>query len=188
MMVPESTLKLHLGCGQNRLPGWENHDRDVDLRQPLPWHDGVAGFIFAEHVIEHLTAPQGLRLLEQCWRVLCPGGVLRLAFPDPIRIHQLTSLELRNYAAGLRRKRVKVSEAPEQEWRDCVRAVVCNWGHESVWTFDLALVLLGAVGFSDVGRRTYGHSTFAELDGIDGHHLVAPELARLETNIVEATK
>jgi len=181
-------LKIHLGCGGHELAGWENHDRDVDLRLPLPWVDGAAGFILAEHVIEHLTAPQGMLLLEECFRVLRSGGVLRLSFPDPVRVHRLAPIELKNYAAGLRRKSVNISTAPEQCWRDCVRSVVCCWKHQSAWTIELALVLLRAAGFTSFELCAYGVSTVPELAGVDGHHLAAGELARLESTIVEATK
>ena len=55
----DDVLKLNLGCGTNKLDGWENHDVDVDLRAPLPWPDGAAEFILLERVLEHFNSSTG---------------------------------------------------------------------------------------------------------------------------------
>ena len=83
--------KLNLGCGTNILPGWENHDQDVDLRKPLPWMDGAADFVLLEHVLEHFNSAIGYSILEECWRVLKPGGVLRVCVPDVSRVARVSS-------------------------------------------------------------------------------------------------
>jgi predicted SAM-dependent methyltransferase len=83
--------RLHLACGKVHLPGWVNIDRDApsnivdvswDLRDPLPIADMSAEFIHHEHFLEHLTVPEGLKLLRESRRLLMPGGVLRVAMPD----------------------------------------------------------------------------------------------------------
>jgi hypothetical protein len=33
-------------------------------------------------MIEHISKSDGLRLLQECWRILKPGGVIRLTIPD----------------------------------------------------------------------------------------------------------
>jgi len=84
-------LRLHLGCAWNRLPGWVNIDllrpgRSLnlywDLRRGLPFPPNSIEAIFAEHLFEHLTYAQGIELMNECWRVLLPGGVLRIGVPD----------------------------------------------------------------------------------------------------------
>jgi SAM-dependent methyltransferase len=155
----------------------------VDIRKPLPWSDGVVGFVFAEHVIEHVTAPQAVRFLQECCRVLRPGGVLRLAFPDVERVHCLVPDDVETYAGALRRR-----DIPATTRGDCVRSVVCCWEHQSAWTHGLALVLLRAVGFHDVTVCDYGMSSFPELRGVERHHLTVGKVARLETSIMEAVR
>ena len=85
----EGVLRLHLGCGDDILPGYVNHDLtrhrpevDVahDLRQlPWPWEDHSAEIIRLLDVLEHL--PEVVPIIDECWRVLKPGGVLHLRVP-----------------------------------------------------------------------------------------------------------
>lgn len=87
--------KLHLGCGSVIHPGWDNLDIApppggivCDLRKPLPYGANSVDFIFHEHFIEHLDRDQGVRLLKECYRVLKPGGVMRISTPDLLLIAQ----------------------------------------------------------------------------------------------------
>jgi predicted SAM-dependent methyltransferase len=86
--LPQRDLKLHLGCGSVHLAGWVNIDREVaadlrlDVRAGLPFADGSARLVYHEHLMEHLTVDEGVRCLRDWFRVLAPGGVLRIATPD----------------------------------------------------------------------------------------------------------
>ncbi|MEO8078027.1 MAG: methyltransferase domain-containing protein [Acidobacteriota bacterium] len=82
-------LQIQLGSGGQRKEGWVNvdlfADADVqlDLREPLPFADGSATLVYAEHVLEHFTYPTEARaLLSEIWRVLAPGGMIKLVVPD----------------------------------------------------------------------------------------------------------
>jgi|GEM_PF-1765280 len=83
-----AALFLNIGCGAHKLPGFVNIDREsgadleLDVTLGLPFADGAVQGIFSEHFIGHLTRPQAIAFLRECRRVLCPGGVLRVATPD----------------------------------------------------------------------------------------------------------
>jgi len=79
---------LDLGCGETKqYPGNIGVDMratpsvDVvgDLTDGLPFPDGSADRIFAVHVLEHLI--DFLPLVDECHRVLRPGGVLHVLSP-----------------------------------------------------------------------------------------------------------
>jgi len=53
-----------------------------DLIYGIPLADQSADFVYSSHFLEHLDRSVGRRLLEECLRVLKPGGVLRIAVPD----------------------------------------------------------------------------------------------------------
>lgn len=74
-------MKIQFGCGSNILDGWNNHDAEVDITKPLPYGDGVADMVLAEHVSEHVTGPEVLRFFTEVHRILKPGGVFRVCVP-----------------------------------------------------------------------------------------------------------
>lgn len=89
----ENKLKLHIGCGTNYIDGWinidNNSDKNIkkldfmwDLRNPLPFRENSVDFVYNEHFLEHLTAEEGIKALQEFKNILKPGGVLRVAMPD----------------------------------------------------------------------------------------------------------
>jgi SAM-dependent methyltransferase len=53
-----------------------------DVRKRLPFPDGSLDAVYASHLLEHLYADEARKLLRECFRVLRPGGVLRMVVPD----------------------------------------------------------------------------------------------------------
>lgn len=80
--------KLHIGCGNQILPGWINHDLvplpqvDVvfDLTQ-FPWPLETSRFdeILMAHVLEHL--PDTVKTLEEMHRISAPGAKITIRVP-----------------------------------------------------------------------------------------------------------
>ena len=51
-----------------------------DLNEyPWPWDDETADVIYAKDVLEHLN--DLVKSLEECWRILIPGGMFYLSVP-----------------------------------------------------------------------------------------------------------
>ncbi len=81
---------LNLGAGNRIIDGAVNHDRTAhrpeiavvhDLNDlPWPWPDGAFKLIHASSVFEHLEIDL-VQALDECWRILRPGGQLRLKVP-----------------------------------------------------------------------------------------------------------
>lgn len=90
VIAPAPELKLDLGCGQNKTPGFTGVDLyapEVDVRLdlfkfPWPWKDGSVTEIVASHFLEHV--PQALRwpFMSECWRILKEEGVMRIVVPN----------------------------------------------------------------------------------------------------------
>jgi predicted SAM-dependent methyltransferase len=99
---------LNLGCGASYHPDWINMDfipanPDViahDLRKPLPLEKSSCDVIYTSHVLEHLSRHEARTFLEECNRVLRPGGLLRIAVPDLEMIARLYIRYLDAAAAG----------------------------------------------------------------------------------------
>jgi predicted SAM-dependent methyltransferase len=82
--------RLHWGCGPNTPYGWVNSDIlafpgvDVvaDIREGLPFEDGAFDLIVTIHTLPELAFREMDRALAELFRVLAPGGTLRLSLPD----------------------------------------------------------------------------------------------------------
>lgn len=87
---------LNIGCGYrfSHDVRWLNVDlaptsqevQKIDVAEGLPFQDQSFLGVYHSHVLEHLDSEAGLRLVRECFRVLQPGGVLRVAVPDLERI------------------------------------------------------------------------------------------------------
>lgn len=81
--------KLHLGCGNIRIPGFLNIDiqpgPSVDLvadLKELPLEPNRASLVYASSVLEHFGRDEWSALIEYWSTFLVPGGVMRLSVPD----------------------------------------------------------------------------------------------------------
>jgi glycosyltransferase involved in cell wall biosynthesis len=82
--------KLNLGCGNRWRTGWVNidftsnneHVIPHNMLNGIPCDDAACAVVYHSHVIEHFTRKDAHAFLTECHRVLRPGGVLRIAFPD----------------------------------------------------------------------------------------------------------
>jgi predicted SAM-dependent methyltransferase len=53
-----------------------------DLTKTLPFEANSVSAIYGSHVLEHLYRAEAQTLLLECFRVLKPGGVIRMVVPD----------------------------------------------------------------------------------------------------------
>jgi predicted SAM-dependent methyltransferase len=83
-------LKLHLGCGMRYIPGFVHVDINdaphIDHCLPLDdlsfFKSDSVDLIYASHVLEHFGRNEVQAVLNGWYRILKPGGILRLAVPD----------------------------------------------------------------------------------------------------------
>lgn len=129
-----------------------------DCRTSLPFADGAVAGIRIEHFAEHLDPREELpALLQDCYRCLAPGGVLRLIVPD-------AGAYLRAYAAGtddaLGAIGVPIPFPDDLPTRMDVVAFAFHQWHEHRWGYDTESLTarLQAAGFRDVEAATYGVS------------------------------
>ena len=61
---------------------WPKNILVHNLTKPLPFKSNSIDFIYSSHTIEHIYLYQTQNLLKECFRVLKPGGVLRIVVPD----------------------------------------------------------------------------------------------------------
>jgi predicted SAM-dependent methyltransferase len=99
---------LNLGCGRRFAPGWTNVDFTAtgegviahDLTEGIPFPEGSFDGVYHSHVVEHLPKSCVLPFLQECYRVLRPQGVLRIAVPDLEQLARTYLLALEQVASG----------------------------------------------------------------------------------------
>ena len=160
----EAATRLHIGCGQEAIPGWVNIDNRqlpgvdqvVDVRQGLPFQNVAA--IYAEHFLEHLSLDDGLAFLRECRRALAPSGVLRLSTPNLDWV----------YATHYRYARWP---SEEETVLDClqINRAFHGWGHQFLFNRGMLTAALKASGFATVTFHRYGQSEVPGLRGLERH-------------------
>jgi predicted SAM-dependent methyltransferase len=96
--------RLNLGCGNRFIDGWTNVDftshspsvQQHDLSKGIPFADNSFDLVYHSHVLEHFSKLDGLTFIRECYRVLVPGGHIRIAVPD---LEMLAKLYLTNLEA-----------------------------------------------------------------------------------------
>ena len=90
-------VKINLGSGHWKLPGWISVDMDAqslpevcaDLAKRLPFKSESADLLHSEDFIDQLELNDARAFLQECHRILKPGGVVRILTPDLERLAQL---------------------------------------------------------------------------------------------------
>ena len=190
--------KLHIGCGRHLLEGWLNADLvpmapsvlPLDATQPLPMADASFEFIFSEHVIEHMPYPQGCALLGECWRVLKPGGTLRIATPDLAFLIGLYAGEKSAPQQAFMNwsKEAFIPWAPVAEDTFIINNAVRDWGHQFIYDEKVLLRAFTEAGFSSINRCKLMESNHPELSGLENITRTPEGMLALETMVFEATK
>ena len=138
-------MKLNLGCGTKKLPGFINIDirkevePDVvaDITALTHIHNESVDLIYCCHCLEHISFNDIRKVLIRWYDILKPGGILRISVPD-----------------------IEVIFAHYFYWRDLKLLRGFLWGeqdnehnfHLSGWDFDTLKEMLEDCFFDDVQK------------------------------------
>ncbi|HVO59510.1 MAG TPA: methyltransferase domain-containing protein [Terriglobales bacterium] len=199
--VASQSVKVNIGCGLSGVPGWYNLDnsptialsrlpfgprlfktppwppdvRRHDVTKGLPFASGSVAYIYSSHTFEHFTYEQSLALAEECFRVLQPGGILRVVVPDLKLIvrsylHDESAMASHNFLQRL---------CLNRGIRDLLHP---GANHSQMFDNRSLCHLLQAAGFSRPAVCQFRGSAIPEIERIEG------EERRSESLYVEALK
>lgn len=163
-----SPLKLNVGCGKVKLPGWVNIDIEpdadlvIDVRKGLPFNDNSIEFIYCEHFLEHLTLKEGQKVIKEFFRCLKKGGVLRIAMPDLDYIIEKYKTDWKNqdWLSWPEYKFIKTKG-------QMINISFRWWGHKYLYNeYDLRNQLI-KVGFQKIKRCDWNKSDYPELSNLE---------------------
>lgn len=124
-------MRLNLGCGHNKRPGWINVDKFaackpdqiVDLESlPWPWPDDEAEEVLLNHVLEHLGAAPDvyIGIMKELWRVCRNGAAVTIVVPhprhddfliDPTHVRPITAQGLQMFSRKMNEEWARVGAA-----------------------------------------------------------------------------
>ncbi len=81
IMVSPAGIHLNLGSGRAPIESATNLDRPGWEAPLLPFRDNSVAEIHMYHFLEHLTPDMAIEQLQECERVLLPGGVMNIVVP-----------------------------------------------------------------------------------------------------------
>jgi len=177
-------IAMRIGILPKRYTKWEWPKNLVihDCRKKLPFKDNQMDYVYTSHLIEHFSKYEAINMLNECFRILKPGGYIRVIVPD---------LEL------LARKYVEcdhnffLANTDKRHAKDIVLADLFNmWfyteknrepissfygslyhkftrGHKWLYDFESLSLMLKDCGFIDIKRRKYREGNVPDLEFLD---------------------
>jgi hypothetical protein len=181
-----NTPKLQLGAGANKLPGWFNTDYFVrediyflDATKKFPFNDNSFQWVFSEHHIEHISYKQANFMLNELFRVMQPGGYLRIDTPD-----------LKKYAANYVDDTVNAALTKQHahDWiyggfayasnyvpvnnyynAHFLNDIFLNYEHRFIYDFEALKILLEKAGFTNIIQLSAADNLHDEFNNIASH-------------------
>lgn len=191
--------KLQIGCGPHPLEGWLNTDITLDpLRKgdimfldaskPYPIPDASFDYVYSEHLFEHLTYPEATNMLKECYRILKPNGIIRIATPNLeflVDMYEHPEKDINKAYIEFNSKRSGLPSSPVY----AVNYFHTTWGHKIIYDFESLSHFLEEVGFKDITQCEMSKSNHAVLTDVEQHFKGFPyNLILLETMIIEARR
>lgn len=83
-------MKIDLGCGRKKLPGYfgvdcqslEGVDLVCDCNERIPLDDNCADEVNASDFLEHIHNDKRIHIVSEIYRILKPGGIFRSSTPS----------------------------------------------------------------------------------------------------------
>ncbi|MFL6262335.1 MAG: class I SAM-dependent methyltransferase [Thermoanaerobaculia bacterium] len=174
-------LRLHIGSGNVRLPGWTNVDAQrlpgvdvvADVTRGLDFADAEA--VFSEHFLEHLAVDDAFRFLLEAHRVLMDGGWVRLTTPN------LDWVWSTHY-------RLEGDETRKREAALAINRAFRGWRHQFLWNREMLAEALAACGFEAVRWCRRGESELPFFHDLERHDTYEDSEEMPHILIVEARK
>jgi SAM-dependent methyltransferase len=213
---PKKQVKLNLGCGLNLVDGFINvdgafsyeqlyHDvttktgpfRDAhiekgakfvqaDCRQ-LPFKDNFADYIETSDMIEHLPYRDVPIAIREMYRVLKPGGEIRIETVNFDEIARLWVTHVSNYAGKLD---LVDSNSPFYDLQEVIYGIQTDEGqfHRAAMNPQLLDMIMRMVGFKDIHAEVYPTGCATQPDMQANPKWEKGAVIRVEEFIMKATK
>jgi predicted SAM-dependent methyltransferase len=193
----EREPRLHIGAGNNDLPGWLNTELCprgsevfLDATRPFPFAADTFAFIYTEHMIEHIPYEGAMSMMRECFRVLRPGGVVRIVTPNMAFLHSLLAAPLTPEQAAYIRYSYEAHRigGPAGSAIHVVNNFVRSWGHQFIYDLETLSALVTNAGLTGVVASPLLQSAHAAFQGLAKTDRMPEGFLEMESIVVEARK
>ena len=198
-LINNKIRKLQLGSNISQIDGWLSSDLIptnkkciyLDVTVKFPFKNAEIDYIYCEHLIEHLNWEDGIKMLQESFRVLRPGGVIRIATPDLkaiINLYDENNPLAKAYIKWVKDMFIKWVNSYNPGF--VINTLFRNWNHQFLYDEDTIKIALQNAGFSDIKRVMYYQSDDSNLHNLEQHdkNVGNFEMIVFETMIYEARK
>lgn len=166
-----SNLRLALGSAGVPPTGWQGLDlfhrgtnvHCADLLCGIPVRSGSVDAILAEHILEHFFYDDVKGLIDDCYRALGQGGVIRVVSPDALNVARLLSLtdDVIGDPAVLADIGMHRWKCEDDARMRTINRIAYQWGeHKSLLTADSIAKILHIAGFTGIEMMTTSQSIY----------------------------
>jgi len=161
---------------------WKGRYIRRNIERGLPFRNDTAACIYSSHLLEHLSRNKAVSFLEECFRVLRPKGIVRIAVPD-LRVHAMRYI---------RKSDPEGSEYDDRAGDEFLEGLIYlkeyPWmqrifgkGNQHLWMYDSSSLtrILKDIGFTDIGLKSFRIGSVPDLDRLE---------TREDSLFVEASK
>lgn len=186
IFIKRSSLKkkfLNVGCGPNINKKFINLDYnwrpgvDIcwDIRRKYPFKSGLLDGIYSEHCLEHINLEYCKKNLSEFYRILKPGGVLRIILPDGEFYFNTYVNKNKDQTVYMPYEENFISPMAR------INALFRNHGHQFIYDFYTFSLILQEAGFIKINKASF----------MQGNHnvlIIDTEYRKIESLYVEAQK
>ncbi len=192
--------KLQIGSNISNIDGWLATDLVpttkncimLDATKRFPFNNNTFDYVYSEHMIEHISWEQGQFMLKECFRILKPGGKIRIATPDMEKYLNLYFNELKPEDQKIIQFCTDrfIKGISEYKPSFVINTIFRNWRHQFLYDRDLLELAFFKAGFVNMNNCEYSNSDDNNLQGLEKHgqNIGNENFAIYETLILEATK
>lgn len=127
----------------------------VDIAEKLPFEDHSVEWVYAEHLIEHVTLERAIAWLQELKRILVHDGLLRLTTPDLLRYATSYVNDEGFFAEHRQRMLETLTPAPPMPSRPAfmLNQIFSFYGHRWIYDFEELRYALVSAGFEPAQIR-----------------------------------
>jgi predicted SAM-dependent methyltransferase len=165
---------LQVASSSNRINGWLNTDINynaplyLDCTRHLPMKNEGVNIIFGEHFIEHISRKEAIAFLQESFRVLAPGGSIRLSTPD-IKTYVHVYLNDPEKLRLMNKWTREIGYSYTYHNADLLNRVFHDDQHKYLYDELVLAAFLMEAGFVDIKRYCVGESNNPLLKRLERH-------------------